>query len=734
MAVANSPFIQTRVSGDPESFNPGAEFSPDGRLVVVTGSKTPQVWDTRTGQSLTSLVGHRHDTQAGATFSPDSRLVVTDDETEFRVWQPQTGTLVAVLRPRLYPRWALFSPAGDLLVTSGLDYGSDPPGQTAIVWDTSNWKQVAVFRNESAETFTPDGRRLVLRMGTRNTFIERDARSWTRVATLRPPRGAPDDTAHGSQLAYSPDGKLVAATYPAEGDPPAKTTVVLRSADGRVVVPPFDLTGRWGDPEFSPDGLLFALFDRSSNVGMTVWTTHEGTPDARGRTPAVGPAFRFAKLADREVDSLSPDWSIGYRITLNGVELVDIRTERPVAVLSSHASSSQVGFSAASNGLISTVDDQGLVRIWETQGCSSWRGRSRPSTAEDWFLDSSEGAAASTFSPDRTVVAVPSRDGGTRIWRRDSARVLTLPDASAPVDFSPDGRFLTAAEYRGRCRRVRGCVGVWSTATWRHVRTLEGGPHFAWAGDGSRVAVSSDEGGEALAVRVYDPRSWKLVRVERDGRTAYSSATASADGSMIAAGRWALLKDGSRESAGISVWNAADGRTAATIAADFEPPPVFAPRGDELVTAGTDAARVWQGRSGSLVSVLPVQGSVSAIVFSPDGRLAAVTSDLDTTEVFSTHDWKRLATVSGAFVAFSSDDRLVLTIDDRGAHAWDLENGEQLLELVRTELIATAAFAADSRSIIAVGDDGEVRNFPCDTCAKVDQVWRAADAFLRRAR
>jgi WD40 repeat protein len=81
-------------------------FAPDGRRALTTSNdKMARIWDTTTGQPLTSSLSHdglvRH-----AEFEPDGELVLTTtQENSVRVWETSNGLLLTP--PRQYPGWWL---------------------------------------------------------------------------------------------------------------------------------------------------------------------------------------------------------------------------------------------------------------------------------------------------------------------------------------------------------------------------------------------------------------------------------------------------------------------------------------------------------------------------------------------------------------------------------------------------------------------------------------------------
>ena len=100
-------------------------FSPDGRLLLATGSKV-QTWDVRTGARRHELVGHSGPARRGA-FSPDGQWIATTGPITVGLWQRDAGQPFRYLRRAgTVPKGKLltsasFSPDGRFVLASGKD-------------------------------------------------------------------------------------------------------------------------------------------------------------------------------------------------------------------------------------------------------------------------------------------------------------------------------------------------------------------------------------------------------------------------------------------------------------------------------------------------------------------------------------------------------------------------------------------------------------------------------------
>jgi WD40 repeat protein len=105
----------SRTAGPVRSAPPGdrlveqAVFSPDGRRVVVSEHDTAvRVWDTTSGEPLTSPLRHRGIVRYVA-FSPDGfRLITACDDRTARVWDTVSGEVLAAASKHTLPIQRVF--------------------------------------------------------------------------------------------------------------------------------------------------------------------------------------------------------------------------------------------------------------------------------------------------------------------------------------------------------------------------------------------------------------------------------------------------------------------------------------------------------------------------------------------------------------------------------------------------------------------------------------------------
>jgi WD40 repeat protein len=140
-------------------------FSPDGRLLVATGSGNQvRVWEVAAGEETARLPRYQG-TWVGIAFSPDGRLLASGSNTgTIRLWDVASGRTARWKRWRSteYPGGGAdslaFDPTGRLLAAGGED-------GTIRLFRLDTGRPIARLRchlyHVDEVAFSPDGRRLV---------------------------------------------------------------------------------------------------------------------------------------------------------------------------------------------------------------------------------------------------------------------------------------------------------------------------------------------------------------------------------------------------------------------------------------------------------------------------------------------------------------------------------------------------------------------------------------------
>jgi WD40 repeat protein len=536
----------------------------------------------------------------------------------------------------------------------------------------------------------------------------------------------PGSSSQGNNLAYSPDGKLLAvvATDPTVKLYDAATghdVRELKGLTGRVADVCFDGEGKrlaaagqdqtikvW-DPAtgkdllsipgtgfggvqlaFSPDGKRLAAI---RNLTVQVWDTGTGQEvltlrglagfssvcySTDGKHLATGSAGGVVKLWDaatgmevRELKShnpmvtrlrYSPD---GKRLAAGGTSWqVDVWNPTNGLELFSLPGYSSFDFSADGKRLAAGHFDSHTLRIWDAEG-----GR------EAVPLLTTSGLKRVRFSPDGRRLAVADFTE-VKVWDLAAGRtVVTVKDTTGGVEdvaFSPDGRRLACALSNKKVR-------LWDATTGQDLLTIDVPMRFtksmSYRPNGRHIAVAGDD----PLVRVWDAATGKEVFSCAGHNNPVSCVRYSPDGKRLASTSWNLAE----QTGLIKLWDADTGAALSVLKGHTHQPTAlcFSPVGKYLVSAGTTAQgqrcelKVWDLASGQEVVTFAVPGlSIMELAFTPDGQ------------------------------------RLVSAGQDKTVRFWDPSTGQEVLSFkTDPDIIASLSFSPDGRRLVLGSMGGTVQ-------------------------
>lgn len=289
--------------------------------------------------------------------------------------------------------------------------------------------------------------------------------------------------------------------------------------------------------------------------------------------------------------------------------------------------------------------------------------------------------------------------------------------------FSPDGRWLSAAEKRN------GQVHTWDLTSGKlsphrlahaYVTTL------AYSPDGHWLA----SGGDDNEVRVWEVQTGRLARTLSGFSKPISGLTFSADSAHLAVETTA---DSNTLTATFALSTGQKVETPPQLAVeDLQPflaeqgylkvsgPPVFSPDSRALAIPNGDRLVIWDLQNQRLqaalnlapgvVDVWPSSPSASQVVFSPDGRLLAVThtdGSVDLWDIAANRLEKNIPTRKATTIAFSSDGHLLAVGGQQAVELWDAQTGQRLWQTYASGLwIHAVAFSDNDQAVIAAASSG----------------------------
>ncbi|NUQ64750.1 MAG: WD40 repeat domain-containing protein [Pirellulales bacterium] len=325
---------------------------------------------------------------------------------------------------------------------------------------------------------------------------------------------------------------------------------------------------------------------------------------------------------------------------------------------------------------------------------------------EDDPNENSDIVRSVAFSPDGQVVAAgygrfigllqAPQPGQAILWdSRTGKRLASLlgyRDGVSSVVFSPDGKLLATAGFAGD-------IKIWDPHTRKVIRDLRIGRDrvvlaVTFSSDGTRLAAALWTGENEGQAWVWDVATGKIT-LRLAGHTDLAQTVAfSPDGKLLASGSM---------DATARLWDLATGQIRAVLTCPevvklaearfrelvpeshrygYEPQPdvtsvIFSPDGKTLAAVFTEwvpkeperlgVVKLWDVATGKPRTTLAgLSDAVGRILYSPDGKLLAATTQEYSVSFWNTETLKEVGSMKGSWpIAFSPDgSRLVLCADD----------------------------------------------------------------------
>ena len=592
------------------------------------------------------------------------------------------------------------TPDGERLASMGA-YGD------ITVWQADSGQSLLALHDEAIAlgnslAFSPDGR-LLAAAGTTSVVIW-DATTGEKWAALA---GQSTGTTLGynlgvGQISFSPDGERLAV---ANMDGFSKVWDLATKTE-LLALPPIDQPAK--AMAYNAGGTLLATAGDEGIV--TLWDARSGE---KLFTLTLGGIIHSV--------TFSPD---GLRVAAasedGGTKIWDANSGEELLSLPRLSGMYDVAFLA--DGRLATAGQDGVTRVWD-----SATGQQLLTLAS-----SASTVVGLAGSPDGAWIATSSYDGYLRLW--DAApghELLTIPAHDGivwNVAFSPDGRRFSSAS-------VDGTVKLWESGTGRLLDTLSKGDNatggfttVAFCPDGTCLATGSTNGD----IYIWDSSTGKML-LTLIGHSNYVIALAfDSTGARLASASW-------DETA--KVWDLTTGAEMTTFSGHTSPVLIggiaFSPDGQVVFTSGDDDfVRQWNASTGEEIHTFSGEGKdIYGLALSPDGQTLAMGDQDGMITLWDLVSGNRLRTFSGHAglllrLAFNKDGtRLASASFDRLAKVWDVASGEELITLYgNLSNVFGVSFSPDGDQLATAGADGTLRTYALE----LDQLVTLAQARLTR--
>ncbi len=590
-------------------------------------------------------------------------------------------------------------------------------------------------------------------------------------------RSLPAHEGGAADVAITPDGKRL-ASMGAYGD-----ITVWQADSGQSLLALHDEAIALGNSlAFSPDGRLLAA---AGTTGVVIWDATTGEKWAALAGQSTGTTLGY-NLGVGQI-SFSPDGERLAVANMDGLSKVwDLATKTELLALPPNDQPAKAIAYNAGGTLLATAGDEGIVTLWDA------------GSGEQLFTRTLGGIIHSvTFSPDGLRVAAASEDGGAKIWNANSGEeLISLPRLSGMYDlaFLADGRLATAGQdgatrvwdpgtgqqlltLASSASTVIGVAGspdgawivtssydgalrFWDSAPGHELLTIPAHDGIVWnvafSPDGRRFASASIDG----TVKLWEAGTGRLVDTLSKGDSptgGFTTVIFCPDGTCLAAGGadgdidiWdsntgemlltmtghtnmvvalAFNADGTRLASAswdetAKVWDLTTGAEMTTFSG--HPSPVlisgiaYSPDGQSVFTGGDDDfVRQWNASTGEEIRTFSGEGKdIYGLAISPDGQTLAMGDQDGMITLWDLASGDRLRTFSGHAglllrLAFNHDGtRLASASFDRLAKVWNVASGEELSTLYgNLSNVFGVSFSPDGAQLATAGADGTVRTY-----------------------
>ncbi len=657
----------------PPSLAPFVAFSRDSRLIAAAaGDNTVKVWDVLTGRELQSFAGPQTSMSAAIGvyfigFAANNQLVTVSDSA--RVWDLNTGRELRTLDSGTMPALTGFNGADGGIALSPDGSQLALPGDDSEVLvkliDIGSGRESRRFkfgddRVESLQlAFTPDGRLLAAGV------IERHFKLWDLSAKKE--QELAQTAKDYSQVKFSRDGRLLALS---ENYNVRVWDVATARESANFKAPNSGAFAVYGYAyvAFSEDGKRVATggFDTDT----IIWETETGKrlANLNGRTNA---AFNVAFSTD------------GTQLSSGDHTRWDLRTGRGLRVVAPTAEK-MYGIPSPDARLLAMIRlNSGVITIVEapsgrllhtlTPGGNVVFQRARFS-ADSNMLAVIYSPGETQQQPQPQQPTTPASLGGQlKIWDVKNGRELksiVSNDYPSDVDFSADGKTIATIGTMGQ-------ISLWDVQSGSKLRDLNSSPANPYANLGKPGQMPTMPNMNDIAAMMNN-----VFGTMSSGTMGRSSLAFSADGRTLATG-------GFESKSNIDFAAMMSGAMSGQRPKKGSPPPDPADMMKNLKVETAGQVQLWDVAGGRELGTLKGHGrGVTKVAFSRDGKLLASAASDNTIKIWDVDNRREVRTLMGhtsgvESMDFTPDGRLLASAGDDGStFLWDTKTGEHLLTLI----------------------------------------------------